>query len=54
MRKTGGRTSGTVEASSRAGRSWTDHGTARWERGLEDRAVHESRTSQGLEVPGWG
>jgi integrase len=31
-------------SASRAGRSWTDHGTARQERGLKHRAAHEKRT----------
>ena len=31
-------------SASRAGRSWTDHGTARQERGLKHRAAHETRT----------
>jgi integrase len=31
-------------SASRAGRSWADHGTARQERGLKHRAVHETRT----------
>jgi len=31
-------------SASRAGRSWTDHGTARQERGLKHRAEHETRT----------
>jgi integrase len=29
---------------SRAGTAWTDHGTARQERGLKHRAAHETRT----------
>jgi len=31
-------------SASRAGRAWTDHGTARQERGLKHRAAHETRT----------
>jgi len=31
-------------SASRAGTAWTDHGTARQERGLKHRAVHETRT----------
>jgi integrase len=31
-------------SASRAGRSWTDHGTARQKRGLKHRAAHKSRT----------
>jgi integrase len=31
-------------SASRAGSAWTDHGTARQERGLKHRAVHETRT----------
>ncbi len=31
-------------SASRAGTAWTDHGTARQERGLKHRAAHESRT----------
>jgi integrase len=31
-------------SASREGRSWTDHGTARQERGLKHRAAHETRT----------
>jgi hypothetical protein len=31
-------------SASRAGRSWTDHGTAQQERGLKHRAAHETRT----------
>jgi integrase len=31
-------------SASRAGRSWTDHGTARQERGLKHRAANETRT----------
>jgi integrase len=31
-------------SASRAGRSWTDHGTAWQERGLKHRAAHETRT----------
>jgi integrase len=31
-------------SASRAGTAWTDHGTARQERGLEHRADHETRT----------
>jgi hypothetical protein len=31
-------------SASRAGRNWTDHGTARQERGLKHRATHETRT----------
>jgi integrase len=31
-------------SASRAGRNWTDHGTARQERGLKHRAAHETRT----------
>ena len=31
-------------SASRAGPAWTDHGTARQERGLKHRAVHETRT----------
>jgi hypothetical protein len=31
-------------SASRAGRSWTDHGTARQERGLKHRAAQETRT----------
>jgi hypothetical protein len=30
---------------SRAGTAWTDHGTARQERGLKHRAAHETRTN---------
>jgi hypothetical protein len=30
-------------SASRAGRSWTDHGTARQERGLKHRADNETR-----------
>jgi integrase len=32
-----------VASASRAGRAWTDHGTARQERGLKHRAAHETR-----------
>src|ERR1022692_4498804 len=35
---------GLAVSASRAGRSWTDHGTARQERGLKHRAAHETRT----------
>jgi integrase len=31
-------------SASRAGTAWTDHGTARQERGLKHRAAHETRT----------
>ena len=31
-------------SASRAGTAWTDHGTARQERGLKHRADHETRT----------
>ena len=31
-------------SASRAGTAWTDHGTARQERGLKHRAEHETRT----------
>ena len=31
-------------SASRAGTAWTDHGTARQERGLKHRANHETRT----------
>jgi hypothetical protein len=31
-------------SASRAGTAWTDHGTARQERGLNHRTVHETRT----------
>jgi hypothetical protein len=31
-------------SASRAGRAWTDEGTARQERGLKHRAAHETRT----------
>ncbi len=33
-----------VASASRAGTAWTDHGTARQERGLKHRAAHETRT----------
>jgi hypothetical protein len=32
-------------AASRAGWSWTDHGTARQERGLKQGPAHEARTT---------
>jgi hypothetical protein len=41
--KGGGRI-GLAVFASRAGRSWTDDGTARQERGLTQRAAHETRT----------
>jgi integrase len=33
-----------ASSASRAGTAWTDHGTARQERGLKHRAEHETRT----------